>query len=100
MNVAVIGASNKPDRYAYKALMLLKEKGHKVYPVHPRLKEIEGMPVFPSLNDVNDPVDTVTLYVSADVSDAVSEDIIGANPSRIIFNAPYLTHGLPPPKHA
>jgi len=27
MNVAVIGASNKPDRYSYKAVVLLREIG-------------------------------------------------------------------------
>jgi predicted CoA-binding protein len=38
MNVAVLGASNKPDRYSYKAVMLLKEMGHAPYPVHPTLR--------------------------------------------------------------
>ena len=28
MNVAVLGASNKPDRYSYKAVKKLSEKGH------------------------------------------------------------------------
>ncbi|MDP8262982.1 MAG: CoA-binding protein [Candidatus Ancaeobacter aquaticus] len=30
MKVAVIGASNKPDRYSYQTVTLLKEKGHEV----------------------------------------------------------------------
>ncbi len=86
MNVAVIGASNKPHQYSYQAVMLLKEKGHEVYPVHRRVKEIEGMRVYPSINDISDLVDTVTMYVGADVSDALIEDIIAKKPQRIIFN--------------
>ena len=39
MNVAVLGASNKPDRYSYKAIKLLQECGHHVFPVHPKLQE-------------------------------------------------------------
>ena len=86
MNVAVIGASDKPDRYSYKAVMLLKEKGHKVYPVHPRIKEIEGTAVYPSIKDIQDPVDTISMYVAADISTALAPDILAKKPKRIIFN--------------
>ena len=86
MNVAVIGASDKPDRYSYKAVMLLKEKGHKVYPVHQRIKAIEGLSVFPSIKEIKDPLDTVSLYVAADISSAIGDDILAAKPRRIIFN--------------
>ena len=44
------------------------------------------MRVYPSINDISDLVDTVTMYVGADVSDALIEDIIAKNPKRIIFN--------------
>lgn len=86
MNVAVIGASNKPDRYSYKAVMLLKEKGHTVFPVHQRIAEIEGLKVYPSIKDVPQPVDTVSMYVAADISDKIAEDILAVKPRRIIFN--------------
>ena len=86
MNVAVIGASDKPDRYSYKALMLLMEKGHNAYPVHQRIKIIEGMSVYPSIKDIKDTLDTVSLYVAADISDTLAEDIIAKHPRRIIFN--------------
>ena len=48
MNVAVIGASDNPDRYSYKAVKLLEEKGHRVFPVHPRVKIIDGEMVYPT----------------------------------------------------
>ena len=86
MNVAVIGASDKPDRYSYKAVKLLEENGHKVYPVHQRIKEIEGMPVYPSIRDVVDAVDTISLYVAEDISSAIADDILAKHPRRIIFN--------------
>ena len=86
MNVAVIGASNKPDRYSYQAVLLLKEKGHKVYPVHQRIKDIEGIPVYPSIADIADPIDTVSMYVAADISSALSDAVLAKKPRRIIFN--------------
>ncbi len=94
MRVAVIGASDKPHRYSYKAVVLLKEKGHEVYPVHKRVKNIEGLKVYPSILDIDTQIDTVTLYVGADVSTKIALDIIQKQPSRIIFNPgaenPYL----------
>jgi predicted CoA-binding protein len=86
MNVAVIGASDKPDRYSYKAVMLLKEKGHIVFPVHQRIKDIEGTPVCKSIRDIKDPIDTVSMYVASDISSQLADEIIVKNPRRIIFN--------------
>ncbi len=86
MKVAVIGASNKPERYSYQAVKLLKEKGHEVYPVHQRIRNIEGIAVYPSLKDILDPIDTVSLYVSADISTLLAEDILAKKRRRIIFN--------------
>lgn len=86
MNVAVIGASHKPDRYSYQAVMLLREKGHDVFPVHPKLRDIEGILVYPSIRDIPDEIHTVTLYVSSGVSDQIGNDILARNPQRIIFN--------------
>src|ERR1700679_2824444 len=86
MNVAVIGASDKPERFSYQALGLLKQKGHQVFPVHQRLKAIEGMMVYPSIKDIAEPIDTVSLYVAADISSGIAADILSAKPKRIIFN--------------
>lgn len=86
MHVAVIGASDKPERYSYQAFKLLKEKGHIVYPVHQRIKLIDGVSVFPSIKDIPDHLDTITLYVAADISSQLADDILAKKPRRIIFN--------------
>lgn len=86
MNVAVIGASDKPDRFSYQAVKLLQKEGHRVFPVHSRIKSIEGTPVFASIQDVPETIDTVSMYVAADISDTLTADILACNPRRIIFN--------------
>ncbi len=86
MNVAVIGASNKPQRYSYQAMMLLKEKGHKVFPVHPNIREIEGVVVYKTIQDIPDMVDTVTMYVGEGTSNDMIDDILKKTSRRIIFN--------------
>ena len=86
MNVAILGASNKPERYSNQAVRLLAEKGHAVFPVHPALAEISGHPVCKSLADIPEPVDTVTMYVSPAHSTGMAAEILAAKPRRVIFN--------------
>lgn len=86
MNVAVIGASDNPERYSYKALKLLQEKGHTVFPVHQRIRLIDGVSVFSSVKDIPQHIDTLTLYVAADISSVLADDILAQKPRRIIFN--------------
>ena len=85
MNVAVLGASAKPDRYSYQALKLLVEKGHRAFPIHPRLEAIEGTPVCASLAAVPEPIDTITVYLSARRSDPLADDLVAAGPRRVIY---------------
>lgn len=86
MDVAVIGASDNPERYSNMAVKLLKEKGHTVFPVHQRIKVVEGLNVYSSIADVPQTIDTVTLYIAADISSALSQQILDKKPRRIIFN--------------
>ena len=84
--VVVLGASAKPERYSNRALRLLLEHGHEVIPVHPALADIEGLPVVARLESIDTPVDTVTLYVSAQISSPLAEALIQLKPKRVIFN--------------
>ncbi len=87
MNVAVIGASPKPERYSHQAILRLQEAGHTVFAVTPkRLDSIEGAQVFAAINAIEDPIDTITMYVSAAHSESIADDILAASPDRIIFN--------------
>lgn len=84
--VAVLGASNKPDRFSYKAIQLLRQSGHTIIPIHPTLEEIDGVPVTPSIDQIDQAVDTLTVYVSPAVSAGLVDAIVVMNPGRVIFN--------------
>ena len=84
--VVILGASNKPDRYAFMALEGLINRGFRVLPVNPTLKEINGVPVFSSLKDILEPINTITMYVGADKSSLLAKEILNLKPKRIIFN--------------
>lgn len=84
--VVILGASDKPERYAHQAQQLLARHGHEVIPVHPRLAEIDGVPVVADLSQVAGPVDTVTMYVGPAISSELSGKLIALKPRRVLFN--------------
>lgn len=84
--VAVLGASTKPDRFSFKAVRMLKEHGFKPIPVHPAGHTVDGVAGVKSLEDITDSIDTLTMYVNADISSKQSEIILKLNPRRVIFN--------------
>lgn len=86
MQVAIVGASNKPDRYSYKALKSLVQHGHTPIPLHPLLSDIEGVPVVKNLESLPQGIDTITLYVNARVSTELEKKLVQVRPRRIIFN--------------
>lgn len=84
--IVVLGASNKPHRYANKAIRMLMEYGYHVVPVHPRLENIEGLVVKHTLASIPQPIDTLTLYVGPERSRSLIDDIVRAHPRRVILN--------------
>ncbi len=85
-NVAVLGASPKPERYSNQAIRLLARFDYRPIPVNPAFEEIEGVPCFPAIGKINEPIHTVTLYLRAQRSSALIDEIIAAQPKRIIMN--------------
>lgn len=85
-SVVVLGATPKADRYAFLAMKRLAEHGHKAIPVNPAFSEVLEERCYGSIADVPQPIDTVTMYLSAERSTPLAGDIIQAKPKRIIFN--------------
>jgi predicted CoA-binding protein len=85
-NVAVLGASPHPDRYSNQALRLLARYDYLPIPVNPAFEEIEGLSCFPNLAAIGKPLHTITLYLNPARSTPLIEEIVAANPQRIIMN--------------
>jgi predicted CoA-binding protein len=84
--VAILGASQNPSRYAYLAFQKLRQHGHHVIPVNPGFAALEGVPVVPSLKDIREPIDTLTMYVGPKRSSELQDEIVKLKPKRVIFN--------------
>ena len=81
----VIGASTKPERYAYKATIALQKHLHEAIPVGIREGEINGTKILLGKPELKE-VDTVTLYVGPQNQAEWHDYIIGLKPKRVIFN--------------
>lgn len=86
MNVAILGASPKSDRYANMAQKRLMQAGYRVIPVSPFYTEVLGVPSLAAINQIEPPLDTLTLYLSAEKLAPLADDIIRLHPRRVIFN--------------
>lgn len=84
--VVILGASDKTDRYSNIALKLLQRYGHTPLPVSPKLRSIEGVPVYTSLAEIETNVDTLTMYVNSETSSLLQDQILKLKPKRVIFN--------------
>jgi predicted CoA-binding protein len=61
--VAVIGASADPAKYGNKAVRAYQRQGYQVYPVNPKVTELEGLPAFPSISEVPVRPNLVSVYL-------------------------------------
>jgi len=85
LTTLVIGASENPERYAFKACKKLQEHGFKILAFGLKPGFIGNVPIqttFPKEIEI----DTVTLYVGPERQTALIPEIIALKPRRIIFN--------------
>lgn len=74
--IAVVGASDKPDRPSYDIASTLLDRGYTIIPVNPGKKEILGQKCYPDLKSIPVPVDIVNIFRNpADVPPVVDEAI-------------------------
>lgn len=80
--IAMVGASDRPDRPSYGVMAMLQRHGYRVIPVNPQItgEHIHGEFVFRDLHQLGDPIDIVDIFRRPDAAgEAVDEAIaIGA----------------------
>jgi predicted CoA-binding protein len=81
----VLGATTKPDRYAFKAINMLVDKGHTVLAIGQNTGEVAGVKIYTKAIPVKN-IDTVTLYLNPSRQRDYYNYIIEAQPKRVVFN--------------
>ncbi len=76
--IAMIGASDKPDRASYGVMEFLQGKGYRVFPINPTItgEHIHGEFVWREIGQIGEPIDLVDIFRnSEDAGDAVDDAI-------------------------
>ena len=73
--IAVVGASSNPAKYGNIIVGNLSGKGYTVLPIHPKEREIAGLPAYASLAAAPQPIDIVTMVTPPPVTLAVLQDV-------------------------
>jgi len=81
----VLGASTKPDRYAYIAVERLVEKGHSVIAIGQNAGEVAGIKIQTKAIPLKN-IDTITLYLNPIRQRDYYNYIVESKPKRVIFN--------------
>lgn len=80
--IALVGASDRPDRPSYGVMKRLQDHGYRVIPVNPQItgEHVHGEFVFRELVQLGDPIDIVDIFRRSEAAgDVVDEAIaIGA----------------------
>ena len=80
---AVVGATDNPQKYGNQIVKNLKSRGYEVYPVNPRLKELEGLSCYPGLADIPVKVDVVDFVVPPGATEEILKQCKELELSRI-----------------
>ncbi|KFF18294.1 CoA-binding protein [Flavobacterium hydatis] len=81
----VLGATTKPDRYAFLAINKLVEKGHTVLAIGQNTGEVAGVKIHTKAIPLKN-IDTITLYLNPARQRDYYNYIVEAKPRRVIFN--------------
>jgi predicted CoA-binding protein len=83
----VIGATEKTNRFANKAIQSLVRKNHPVFALGKRKGNVEGVEIETDISKFEDKeIDTITLYINPGHQLELYDSMIRLKPKRVIFN--------------
>ena len=66
--IAMVGASDSPDRASYRVMKFLQDQGYRVIPVNPKItgEHVHGEYVWRELSQIGEPIDIVDIFRRSD----------------------------------
>jgi predicted CoA-binding protein len=92
--IALVGASDRPDRAAHEVMGMLLAHGYHVIPVNPALagQVIHGQTVVATLADVAEPIDMVNVFRRSEFVAGVVDDAIAVGAKAVWTQLDVIDH--------
>lgn len=92
--IALVGASDRPDRAAHEVMGMLLAHGYHVIPVNPALagQVIHGQTVVATLADVAEPIDMVDVFRRSEFVAGVVDDAIAVGAKAVWTQLDVIDH--------
>jgi len=71
---AVAGSFKNETKYAYKILRALIKKGYEVFPVNPRLSDVDGIKCYKSISDIPFNIDVVNVVTPPLITETIVKE--------------------------
>ncbi|WP_440978456.1 CoA-binding protein [Sphingomonas pseudosanguinis] len=83
--IALVGASDRPDRPSYGVMKRLQDHGYRVIPVNPQItgEHVHGEFVFRELGQLGDSIDIVDIFRRSDAVEPIVEEAIAIGAKAI-----------------
>ncbi len=76
--IALVGASDRPDRPSYRVMAALQDHGYRVIPVNPQItgEHVHGEFIFRDLSQLEDSIDIVDIFRGSHLAGAAVDEAI------------------------
>ncbi|EMD82460.1 CoA-binding protein [Pacificimonas flava] len=83
--IAMIGASDRPDRASNGVMLFLQNQGYRVIPVNPTIggEQIHGEHVWPRLEELGVEIDMVDIFRNSEAAAEAVDDAIAAGAKSV-----------------
>lgn len=83
--IALVGASDRPDRASYGVMKFLQDQGYRVIPVNPRItgEHVHGEFVWRELSQIGEPIDIVDIFMKSESVGPIVDDAIAVGAKAV-----------------
>ena len=92
--IALVGASDRPDRPSYNVMRVLQEWGYRVLPVNPQItgEHVHGEYVWRDLAQIGEPVDMVDIFRRPLAAGEAVDEAIAAGAKSVWLQIGVINH--------
>ena len=83
--IAMVGASDRPDRPSYGVMAYLQSRGYRVIPVNPQItgEHVHGEYIWRSLDQIGEPIDMVDIFRRSEAAGEAVDEAIAAGAKSV-----------------